>query len=170
MRVSDNVRPLRRPPIRQQTIVRSDRAHTFEVFVRDLGSWWPTRPHSLGQDRVTAVTFERRLGGRVFETWSDGTEVEWGEVIAWQPPERFAMTWTILPAVTEVELSFTELAPSLTRVALEHRGWERLTEEQLAAATSVPGGYSAGWKSILEIFARTVEAAAADPRDGENSR
>ena len=74
-------------------------------------------------------------------------------------PERFAMTWTILPAVTEVELSFTELGPALTKVALEHRGWDRLTTEQLAAATSVPGGYSAGWKSILELFAKAVEAS-----------
>ena len=157
--MSDNVRPLQRPPIRQSTLVRSDQEHTFEVFVRDIGAWWPTRPFSLGQDRVTAVTFERELGGRVYETWSDGTRVDWGEVIAWQPPERFAMTWTVLPAVTEVELQFTALGPALTRVALEHRGWDRLTADQFATATSVPGGYSAGWKHILELFAKTVEGA-----------
>jgi hypothetical protein len=157
IRVSDNVRPLRRPPIRQSTLVRSDQTHTFEVFVRDIGTWWPTRPFSQGEEKVAGVTFERELGGRVYETWADGTTVDWGEVIAWQPHERFAMTWTVLPAVTEVELRFTALGPALTRVALEHRGWERLTEEQLAAATSVPGGYAAGWKQILDIFAKTVE-------------
>ncbi|WP_328475538.1 SRPBCC domain-containing protein [Actinoplanes sp. NBC_00393] len=157
--MSDNVRPLQRPPIRQSTLVRSDREHTFEVFVRDIGAWWPTRPFSQGDDKVVDVTFERRLGGRVYETWADGSTVDWGEVITWQPHERFAMTWTVLPAVTEVELQFTVLAPALTRVALEHRGWERLTEEQLAAATSVPGGYSAGWKHILDIFAKSVEGA-----------
>jgi hypothetical protein len=61
--VSDNVHPLKRPPIRQSTLVRNDRAHTFEVFVRDIGAWWPARPHSLGQDRVGAaiadVPFDR---------------------------------------------------------------------------------------------------------------
>lgn len=155
----DNVRPLRRPPIRQATLVRSDVAHTFEVFVRDIGAWWPTRPFSLGQDKVTGVTFERALGGRVYETWADGTEVDWGTVIAWQPPERFAMTWTALPGGTEVELRFAALGPALTRVALEHRGWEQLTEEQLAAATSVPGGYDAGWAHILALFTHTVEGA-----------
>ncbi|MEU8663562.1 SRPBCC domain-containing protein [Actinoplanes philippinensis] len=155
--MSDNVRPLRRPPIRRSTLVRSGREHTFEVFVRDIGVWWPARPHSLGQERVVSVTVERELGGRVYETWADGSQVGWGEVIAWDPPERFGMTWTILPAVTEVELTFTALAPALTRVALEHRGWDRLTEEQLAGATSVPGGYEAGWKRILEIFVQHVE-------------
>ncbi|HEX4830710.1 MAG TPA: hypothetical protein VH478_06410 [Trebonia sp.] len=36
---------------------------------------------------------DRCVGGRVHETWDDGTEVDWGEVLAWSPPERFAMTW-----------------------------------------------------------------------------
>ncbi|MEU4159091.1 SRPBCC domain-containing protein [Actinoplanes sp. NPDC026670] len=161
--MSDNVRPLRRPPIRQSTLVRSGLEHTFEVFVRDIGVWWPTRPHSLGQERVVSVTIERKLGGQVFETWADGSRVGWGEVIAWDPPERFGMTWTILPVVTEVELTFTALAPALTRVALEHRGWDRLTEEQMAAATSSAGGYSAGWKRILEIFTEAAETEAERP-------
>jgi hypothetical protein len=156
--MGDDVSPLRRPPIRQSTLVRSDREHTFEVFVRDIGVWWPTRRHSLGQERVTTVTIERQRGGRVYETWDDGTRADWGEVIAWDPPERFGMTWTITAAVTEVELTFTVLAPALTRVALEHRGWERLTEEQMAAVTSASGGYEAGWKQILEIFKAAAEA------------
>ncbi|MEV6304083.1 hypothetical protein AB0M02_32090 [Actinoplanes sp. NPDC051861] len=153
----DNVSPLKRPPIRQSTLVRSDRDHTFEVFVRDIGAWWPTRSHSLGQEKVVTVTIERELGGRVYETWSDGTDVAWGEVIAWQPTERFGMTWTILAETTEVELSFTALAPALTRVSLEHRGWEKLTAEQYAAATTVTGGYEAGWRSILTLFTTAAE-------------
>src|SRR4029079_11538320 len=76
-RMPDNVIPLRRPPIRQDTVVRSDLQHTFDVFVREIGSWYPVRLYSLGQEKATAVTFERRLGGRVYETWSDGTEVSW---------------------------------------------------------------------------------------------
>ncbi|MEU4689571.1 SRPBCC domain-containing protein [Actinoplanes sp. NPDC023714] len=136
--------------IKQATIVRSGRAHTFDVFVRDIGAWWPTRPFSLGHEKVVAVTFEQRLGGRVYETWADGTEVPWGEVIAWQPPSRFTLTWTVLTALTVVEVVFTELGPALTRVALEHRGWEKLS-------TDVPGGYRAGWKQILDTFTTTVE-------------
>ncbi len=31
--------------------------------------------------------------------------------------------------------------PRLTRVAVEHRGWERLTAEELARDCALPGGY-----------------------------
>ena len=60
--------PLRRPPIRQSTLVRSDAEHTFDAFVRTISEWWPVRPYSIGQDNVASVTFERQLGGRVYET------------------------------------------------------------------------------------------------------
>ena len=96
-------------------------------------------------------------GGRVWETWADGSEVTWGHVIAWDPPRVFGMTWELLPAVTEVALRFTALGPALTRVELEHRGWDRLTSEQFAAASTVAGGYAAGWARVLESLRSTIE-------------
>ncbi len=84
------VTALRRPPVRQSIVVRSGRRHTFDTFVRTIGIWWPVTPFSAGRDRVRDVTFEQRQGGRVYETWQDGTEVDWGEVLAWAPPERLA--------------------------------------------------------------------------------
>jgi hypothetical protein len=77
---------LHRPPARQATMVRSDVTHTFDTFVRTIGVWWPVQPFSRGQDRVREVNFERRLGGRVYQTWDDGTERDWGEILAWGPP------------------------------------------------------------------------------------
>jgi uncharacterized protein YndB with AHSA1/START domain len=157
------VTPLRRPPVRQSVLVRSAVRHTFDTFVRTIGAWWPVQPLSAGKDRVRDITVEPCEGGRVHETWDDGTVVDWGEVLAWEPPERFVMTWTIsTPAPTEVEFTFTTLGPALTRVAVEHRGWEALTEEQLRDDCAAPGGYSSGayatgWAHILERFA----AAAA---------
>ena len=153
--------PLRRPPVRQSTVVRSDRAHTFDVFVRTIGIWWPVNPFSAGKDRVRDVTIEPRTGGRVYETWQDGTQVTWGELLAWDPPERFVMTWTMTPVPTEVELRFRVLGPALTQVEVEHRGWEALSDEQLAEDCALPGGYlggsyAAGWTRIL---ARMVAAA-----------
>jgi len=164
--LAGTVTALRRPPVRQSVLVRSDRQHTFDTFVRTIGLWWPVTPFSAGQDRVRAVTFERRIGGRVYETWQDGAEVDWGEVLAWDPPARFAMTWNMTPVPTEVELTFTELGPALTRVAVEHRGWERLTEEQAGRDCALPGGYLGGayregWALILGRFA----AAAGGPGD-----
>src|SRR5215469_5674927 len=94
---------LRRPPVRQSPLVRSDRRHTFDVFVRTIGIWWPVTPFSRGRDRVRDVTFEQREGGRVYESWLDGTTVDWGTLLAWEPPERFIMTWNFTSVATEVE-------------------------------------------------------------------
>lgn len=153
------IAPLRRPPVRQSVVVRSNVAHTFSTFVRTIGAWWPVQPLSRGKERVRDVTIEPRKGGHVYETWDDGTIVEWGELLAWDPPERFIMTWTVSTVVpTEVELTFTALGHALTRVSVEHRGWDALTEEQLRQDCAAPGGYSSGayttgWTLILKRFA-----------------
>jgi uncharacterized protein YndB with AHSA1/START domain len=157
------VTPLRRPPVRQGTLVRSEIAHTFEVFVSSIGVWWPVQRFSAGGERVVDVTVEPRLHGRVYETWADGTAVDWGRVLAWEPPHRITMTWTSTPVTTEVELTFTALGPTLTRVAVEHRGWDALSEAQLSEDCALPGGYTSGayatgWACILTHLAAAAEA------------
>lgn len=160
-----------RPPIRRSTLVRSDRAHTFDVFVRTIGTWWPVQPYSEGEDRVRDVTFEGRPGGRLFETWDDGTTVEWGEVLGWDPPSGFTISWRPTPVVTEVEVTFQDLGPLLTRVGVEHRGWDALTSEQLGEDCAEPGGYlggaySSGWSAILATFAASVVDGVGDSGKG----
>ena len=154
-----------RPPVRQSVLVRTPRAHTFETFVGTMGTWWPKNPFSAGKDRVRDVTVDKRPGGRVYETWDDGTEADWGEVLVWLPPERFAMTWAIVSVLTEVELAFTELGPALTRVSVVHGGWEKLSDEQLAKDCALPGGYlggafDKGWAIILGRLAAAAEGTA----------
>jgi Activator of Hsp90 ATPase homolog 1-like protein len=163
------VTPLRRPPVRQATLVRSDIDHTFAVFVRTIHAWWPAQPFSTGRDRVCDITVEQHTGGRVYETWRDGTVVEWGELLVWQPPHRFTMTWTGTPVPTEVELTFTALGPALTRVAVEHRGWEALSDAQLAEDCALPGGYASGaygkgWAAILARLVAAVESPDSQSR------
>jgi Activator of Hsp90 ATPase homolog 1-like protein len=168
---ASTVTTLRRPPIRQSTMVRSNVGHTFDAFVRTIGVWWPVTPFSAGRERVRDVTFERRPGGRVYETWDDGTQVDWGTLRAWEPPERFVMSWNMTSVTTEVELRFTALGPALTRVAVEHRGWEALTGEQLAADCALRGGYtggafSRGWARILACLAATIDGTPGGAADG----
>ncbi|MCO1656707.1 SRPBCC domain-containing protein [Pseudonocardia humida] len=169
------VTTLHRPPVRQSTLVRSDVQHTFEVFVREIGVWWPRQPYSAGGDRVRDVTVEPHVDGRVYETWDDGTVREWGRLLAFQRPHRFAMSWLATPAPTEVELTFTALGPALTRVAVEHRGWEALSAAQLDQDCAQPGGYAAGgfhrgWATILAALAGAASPTRTptdDPREGE---
>lgn len=153
----------RRPPVQVATLVRSDIDHTFDVFVRRIGEWWPVETFSAGRERVRAVELEPVVGGRLVETWDDGTTVAWGEVVALEPPSRLTITWDNTPVPTEVELTFRSLGPNLTRVSVEHRGWEALTDEQLAEDCALPGGYTAGayatgWTRILERLTALAEA------------
>ena len=126
------VTPLRRPPVRQSVVVRAPLRHTFETFVRTIGIWWPVQPFSAGQERVRDIALEQREGGRVYEIWDDGTEASWGELRSWSPPDGFVMTWQGTPVPTEVELSFTALGPELTRVTVEHRGWDSVPAAHVA--------------------------------------
>jgi uncharacterized protein YndB with AHSA1/START domain len=156
------VTPLRRSPVRQATLVRSDRAHTFDTFVRTIGVWWPLKPFSAGGNRVRDITVEQRQGGRVYETWDDDTVIIWGELLAWEPPNRFVLTWNQTPVATEVEIAFSALGAQLTRVTVEHRGWENLTNEQLGEDCALPGGYrsgayATGWAHILARLTAAAE-------------
>ena len=115
---------------------------------------------SVGGEQTRDARIEPRVGGSVVEVWDDGSTVEWGRVGAWEPPHRFVMSWILTPAPTEVEFTFTSLGPLLTRVTVEHRGWEALTEEQLGADCAAPGGYLSGayrrgWELVLGKFAAT---------------
>jgi hypothetical protein len=159
------------PPVRQSTLVRAPLAATFETFVRTIDSWWPKLTHSAGHERVRRVVLEARAGGRFYEEWDDGTTRVWGELGVWEPPDRFVMSWLNTPVPTEVEFTFRAEGPALTRVAVEHRGWEALTAAQRSEDCAEPGGYtsgaySRGWTMILERMAGTVteavEAAAVE--------
>ncbi|MBO0713712.1 MAG: SRPBCC domain-containing protein [Acidimicrobiales bacterium] len=158
------LRTLARPPVRQATLVRSDVNHTFSTFVRTIGQWWPTVPYSSSKERVRDVVVEPRVAGRVYEVTDEGAQVVWGHLLEWDPPSRLALSWQLTPAPTEVEFRFQALGPALTRVSVEHRGWEVLTEAQLAEACALPGGYAggafaAGWARILESLAVAAESS-----------
>lgn len=158
------------PPIRQVTLVRAPAEHTFGVFVRRIGEWWPVASISVGGARVRDVTMEPQLGGRLVETWDDGTTADWATVTTWDPPHRFVLAWACTPAPTEVELRFRPLGEALTRVELEHRGWEALSEAQLGEDCAQPGGYlggaySEGWQLILGALATAAETPAPPAPD-----
>ena len=159
-----SVRRLQRPPIRQSVLVHSDISHTFGTFVRTIALWWPVALFSSGKEVVRDILVEERLGGRISEIWEDGTVVVWGEILSWEPPHRFLMTWSGTLATTEVEFTFLALGPALTRVTVEHRGWEALSEAQWDQACPRPGGYAAGWERILGAFVAATEKQPSGTR------
>jgi uncharacterized protein YndB with AHSA1/START domain len=122
----------------------------FWVFTEQAGSWWPLATKSVGQEEAEDLVFEPRVGGRVHERLRSGKEHEWGEILAWEPPERLVFTWhpgREQETSQEVEIRFSRSGEG-TRLELEHRGWDRL----VATADEIPEHYDSGWDEVLDRF------------------
>ena len=136
-----------------------DRA--FRVFTASFGSWWPAEYHIGTADMADAI-IEPREGGRWYERGVDGSECDWGTVLAWDPPNRLVVTWQINGEwqydpdpehASEIEVRFTADGPGQTTVELVHRHLDRLVGGQ-AIYDGISGG--GGWSSILDKFAKAV--------------
>jgi uncharacterized protein YndB with AHSA1/START domain len=129
--------------VRSSIVVEAPVERAFTIFTTDIGTWWPPDHHIL-QGELAEMVFEPRVGGRIVDRATDGTECAWARVLAYEPPERVVFSWDISlqwqietdPARTsEVEVRFVPDGPARTRVELEHRhldrhgpGWESVRD------------------------------------------
>lgn len=137
-------------PIEKRVTVPLPVADAFRVFTIGIARWWPLRTHSVGREKATTCVFEEGVGGRIYESTEDGTEHEWGRVIAWEPPERVVYSWypgRDANTAQEVEVRFGS-RDAVTEVTLVHRGWETLGESGDAIRTQ----YIGGWDLVLGNF------------------
>ena len=133
-------------PVRRTVTIGRAPEDAFALFTEGISSWWPFASHSIGGEQTVAAVFEQREGGKVFERLADGTEHEWADIVAWEPPSRFVLAWHVNPERhTEVEVRFVPVGGG-TRVELEHRGFDRLSE---AVAAESRESYSVGWEVVL---------------------
>jgi hypothetical protein len=153
-------------PVRRQIEVKASQARAFEVFTQRVTSWWP-RSHHIGQRELHEVVIEPQVKGRWYEKGVDGSECDWGHVIAWDPPQGLTLAWQLNQKwqfdpnlVTEVEVKFIALGPKLTRVELEHRNLERFGEAAQEIRSKI--GAEGGWMAILGSFAAVADLAEAE--------
>ena len=140
-------------PLVKTIEVDCDVERAFDVFTRGIDDWWPVAGHSLDEEKVESIVFESGIGGRILERWHDGTERSWGEISAWEPPHRIAFSWLPNPDTgksTQIEVRF-RAAGSRTEVTLEHRGWERSTDDEGRRAN-----YDTGWDGVLGLYAESA--------------
>lgn len=150
-------------PITRSILVPAPPDRAFRVFTERFGEWWPLSDYSIVVDEgiegvsATSAVIEGRVGGRMYEIRSDGTEADWGKVTVWEPGARLVLAWkpNRLPQpFTEVEVRFTAEGDG-TRVDLEHRGWEQLGDRAAQARVQ----YDMGWPGVLDRFASLAAAA-----------
>ena len=149
--------------VQTEVVVDAPAERAFRLFTEQFDRIKPREHNLLGVDIAESV-FEPRIGGRVYDRGVDGSQCQWGRVLAYEPPVRIVFSWDINPQwqietdlarTSEVEVRFVAEGPTRTRVELEHRnldrhgdGWERMRE-------GVRGDQ--GWPLYLERFAAVAD-------------
>jgi uncharacterized protein YndB with AHSA1/START domain len=150
---------------RASVMVEAPQERAFSVFTDGIDSWWP-REHTIGEAELKEMVLEPKVGGRAYGVGVDGSESDWGRVLAFDRPNRIVVSWDItlqwkhelnIAKTSEFEVQFIPEGPDRTRVELEHRHLERHGEGWEAMRDAV--GSPNGWQGGLELFAA---AAAAD--------
>jgi uncharacterized protein YndB with AHSA1/START domain len=149
------------PPLGGRVTVGVPIERAFRVFTASFNTWWPHQYH-IGQAEIAEAILEPREGGRWYERGVDGSECDWGRVLAWEPPHRLVVTWQINGQwqydadpehASEIEVRFTADGPEQTKVELEHRLLDRLVDGK-ALRDGITGG--GGWSTNLELFAKAA--------------
>lgn len=137
--------------VTKQVTVPLDPKEAFDLFTSSIHEWWPVETHSIHGAESRAV-FDST---RIYEVGPGGQEETWGEVVDWDPPNGFTITWHVgRPASgssQRVRVTFTEEGDA-TRVVLVHDGW---TEAEAAMRSN----YDTGWDAVLGRF---VESGNGD--------
>jgi uncharacterized protein YndB with AHSA1/START domain len=123
--------------------------HAFSMWTSRLGRWWPS-DHTVSGQVGLDIVFQSGAGGRIYERTPDGVEHDWGEVTFWRPPTRLAYLWHLgadRAQATEVEIHFLAQG-AVTRVEIEHRGWERLGSD----GDGWRDRNRAGWETLLPHY------------------
>jgi uncharacterized protein YndB with AHSA1/START domain len=148
--------------VRTEIVVEAPQDRAFRVFTERFDKVKPREHNMLAVDIEESV-FEPRAGGRVYDRGVDGSECQWGRVLAYEPPERIVFTWDISPQwqiesdldkASEVEIRFIAETPERTRVELEHRHLDRHGEGWTGLREGVAN--EQGWPLYLGRYAEQV--------------
>jgi DNA-binding transcriptional ArsR family regulator len=138
------------PPVQKTCTVPLPPESAFDLFTARMGEWWPVQSHSISADTaaVRDLRFEGRVGGRVIEVTADGQEYSWADVLAWNPPTRFVLSWHPTPepvAASRLEVKFRAVEDG-TEVVLTHSAWEEFGED----GAGLRDRYETGWDLVFE--------------------
>jgi uncharacterized protein YndB with AHSA1/START domain len=151
---------------RTSVTVNAPIERAFAVFTEGFDSWWP-RTHHIGTAEMARATLEPRVGGRWFERGTDGSECEWGRVLAWDPPRHVALSWHLTGAwgydpdpdkASRLDVRFLAEGDGVTRVELEHSGLDRHGTDWIAVRDAISS--DGGWTHLLGDFAEVVNPAS----------
>lgn len=144
--------------VRREVVVEASLERAFEVFTERFDAIKP-REHNLMEVDIAETVFEPRAGGHIYDRGVDGSECRWARVLVYEPPTRLVFSWDITPMwrletdldkASEVEVRFTAVTESRTRVELTHRHLDRHGVGWEAERDAVAG--AGGWPLYLQRF------------------
>jgi hypothetical protein len=112
---------------------------------------------------MAVAILEPRIGGRWYELGVDGSECEWGMVLAWDPPRHVAVSWHLngefrfdpsRERASRVDVHFEPRGADRTRVILEHSGLDHHGETWRLLRDRI----SRGWPTNLRLFGDAIDA------------
>jgi len=149
--------------VRKSVVVPLAVDRAFALFTEQIGSWWP-REYQIGRSAYETAFVEPRAGGRWYERGSDGSECDWGRVLAFDPPHSISLTWQIgadwqydpdPEHGSIVDVRFTADGDG-TRVELTHHGFDRHPAGGNEVRSTVGG--PSGWGLVLSRFQARASA------------
>ncbi len=141
-------------PLRINFEVACASDHAFAIWTGRIGTWWPADHTVSGEPE--AVVLEGWVGGRIYETTSNGEEHEWGVITAWRPPAFLAYRWHLgagPESATDVEIAFLSLDDGGTKVEVKHWGFESIGKP----SSELRRRNQVGWESLIPHFRAAVE-------------
>ena len=138
----------------------------FEKFTGEIGAWWrPSALFPFTAGKSGRLAFESGAGGRLIESYDDGTVFEIGRIRVWEPPTRLVLGWRQASFAddleTELHVRFDAIGAE-TRVTVEHFGWDAIPQRH-AARHGFPLGVfqlrlAEWWQALLASYEESVSA------------
>lgn len=139
-------------PVRHSVEVACPTDHAYRTFTAHIDRWWPRGHRRFDRSEIA---MEPEVGGRIVERAADGTEVEWGRVLRWEPPHTLSYTW--VPgappgATTTVDVAFVEVGDR-TRVEVTHSEGDSGLGPKWPQRAEI---FTRNWRHVLGAFAAWI--------------
>jgi uncharacterized protein YndB with AHSA1/START domain len=147
--------------VQHEVVVAVPPQAAFDAFLQ-LDRIKPREHNLLAPVPIAETVVEPHVGGGIIDRGTDGSTCQWGTVLVFDPPRRFAFSWNIgtdwqviddPDGVSEVDVTFTPDGDS-TRVVLVHRHLERHGRGWESMRDGVDG--EGGWPLYLQRFVAVV--------------
>lgn len=155
--------------VRKRVWVPAGPEAAFDVFVGHPTEWYPSH-HALVAHR-DRIVFEPQVGGRWYESSTNGEVRDWGRVLRFEPGRSLTLTWRIDgrwqtvdndEIASRIEVTFTPAEAGGTDVELAHLEiWRHGPDAEIIQAALV--GESPG--DTLALFERAVRRHHPDTDD-----